>query len=645
MSAPSPESPRFPWDCLDALRVRVDSVPDGAWTDRELARLLGTQLSGQAGFRHGRVFRGTDTTSNVIDTWPESERSRPLPGPDFWRSLVPGRTPLVRRERPAHPGGSELVAVAIPFQIAGDDWLALELGWEHPPGAPGWEHDQVNFAWAAGEWLGHNILRSERAVLRAGHGEIERLGRLAVELHRAAAQADWGDHIATLLQSFLACDRAWLVTVREGLPVVRGSSLPGNSADRARQAANLREVLLETLRRQAPLLIEAGQPGSGTAAEEVAGIDYLEQNQLRRVRIEPLLTGTDAPQHNQLLVLESFLAGADPLAEPGARGILDHVGLAVAMAVDRESRGWRRFSGPIPGWLRSRPAQATAGICALLATLLWLVPWPLSIEAEGQLQPSRRQGVFAPQDGIVADLNVHDGQPVTTKVAVLRLRSPQLDEQVNQVTADLGTKTARLATLQSSRGGARAGRDEGRAALVAEQEELEAAIAGLKIQIHMLDEQRESLTVRSPIDGVVDRWNAEELLAGRPVTRGQELLRVLDLAGPWQVELLIPEEDSGYIVAALRKQSALPVRLQLLNGPGVVLTGELATVEPRTEVTHDGRLVLRATIPLESPDRAILPAGQRAGSGVVARIDCGRRSLGFVWFRRLLEFVWRRGWW
>ena len=57
------------------------------------------------------------------------------------------------------------------------------------------------------------------------------------------------------------------------------------------------------------------------------------------------------------------------------------------------------------------------------------------------------------------------------------------------------------------------------------------------------------LDVKSPINGLVVTWDLRNRLIHRPVQRGQVLLRVADPDGPWQLELHMPENRVGHIVA------------------------------------------------------------------------------------------------
>ena len=63
-------------------------------------------------------------------------------------------------------------------------------------------------------------------------------------------------------------------------------------------------------------------------------------------------------------------------------------------------------------------------------------------------------------------------------------------------------------------------------------------------------QQLAELEVHSPLAGVVITWDAERQLAGRPVKRGDSLLTVADLSGPWELLLDVPDGRAGPILAA-----------------------------------------------------------------------------------------------
>jgi hypothetical protein len=160
------------------------------------------------------------------------------------------------------------------------------------------------------------------------------------------------------------------------------------------------------------------------------------------------------------------------------------------------------------------------------------------------------------------------------------------------------------------------------------------------------------LTVVSPIAGQVITWNAEQRLSSRPLRRGDALLTVADVAGPWQLELRVPSRSAGRLLAARDRGvgvspprlpsplmgegpgvRVIPVEFLLASDPGRSLHGQVKTVSQRVEIDPSGESYLLATVELPRGD---LPH-RVPGTSAVARISCGQGSLGEAWFHELLD--------
>ena len=74
-------------------------------------------------------------------------------------------------------------------------------------------------------------------------------------------------------------------------------------------------------------------------------------------------------------------------------------------------------------------------------------------------------------------------------------------------------------------------------------------LLGLEQQEKVLRARQEELTLRSPLTGHIT-WDVEQLLAARPVQRGQALLTVANVDGPWILELQVPDDEAGYLLDA-----------------------------------------------------------------------------------------------
>jgi multidrug efflux pump subunit AcrA (membrane-fusion protein) len=292
-------------------------------------------------------------------------------------------------------------------------------------------------------------------------------------------------------------------------------------------------------------------------------------------------------------------------------------------------------------WLRSRAAWVVAaGTCLLIA--LWLVRVDFGVYAEGQLQPLNRQEVFAPMDGRVARLAVRHGEQVEAGSILLELISPQLDVEILRVQGEYETTRKRLSVVESSllEAGTAKQRDSNRAAdLAAEQEELNHLLESQRLQLELLAQEREKLVVRSPMHGSVLTWDVEQALKDRPVERGQSLVAIGDLKGRWVAELAVPDDRVGPLMTAQSTAGRpLAASFQLATDRRHEFQGAVRRVSDRTEMNKDQRPVVRTTVDFDESAMQEL----RPGATVFARIHCGKKPLGYVWFHKVIETI--RGW-
>jgi multidrug efflux pump subunit AcrA (membrane-fusion protein) len=298
------------------------------------------------------------------------------------------------------------------------------------------------------------------------------------------------------------------------------------------------------------------------------------------------------------------------------------------------------------GWRsrrRARPALLAAAALSIVIVLLFLIPADFSIESRGQLMPERRQHAFAPADGTVVELLRGAGASVQRGELLARLHSPLLDIQLSELVGKQRTVQEDLLATETEllRGEAENNSAQTRRQLTARALQLKEELRGLEAQLAIVRGQQAQLEMKSPIAGTVVTWDAERQLAGRPVKRGDALLTIADLTGAWELLLDVPDRRAGHVLAARRDREDLPITFQLGTEPGAVRRGTLKYVSPATELGADEQPAVRMIASL----RDAPPAQLRPGATVVARIHCGRRSLGYVWLHELWEAIRLRMYW
>ncbi len=305
-----------------------------------------------------------------------------------------------------------------------------------------------------------------------------------------------------------------------------------------------------------------------------------------------------------------------------------------------------RWLGRLANWVMTtglRKTLAAAAACAVVACVLVFVWYPYRVSCDGRLMPAIQRDVFAPWDGVVKEVRVRAGAPVKRDDVVVVIENQELTSEHLRVVGELSEKRVLARALQAeiATAGARGERTEvGR--LEGQLAEAQVEIASLIKDEAVLALRLKSLTVRSPIDGVVATFQVEQLLQDRPVSRQDALLEIMDTDADWRLELLVEDRRMGALLSARAEQpDGVPVEFVLATRPEVSFEAEVVEVGTRANV-HDsaGNIIfVHASIaPDQVPER-------RIGSEVKAKIDCGPRRLGYVLFGDVIDFVRLKLWW
>ncbi len=293
---------------------------------------------------------------------------------------------------------------------------------------------------------------------------------------------------------------------------------------------------------------------------------------------------------------------------------------------------------------RNLPRTVAAAIAAL-ATLgaLVFVPAELRLEGKGTLEPVHRREVFSQIDGVVERIEpgIEGGVDVEAGQLLASLRNRDLEVAIADL---LGRKASTEEQLVSTRRSLleddKISADE-KLRMAGRRAQLEREVESLSAQLALYAEKRKELEVRSPISGVIVTWQVRDLLLLRPVEKGQVLMSVADKTGPWELEIKMPDDRLGHVnraAAAARKSgSELSVDYILATDPGTRHRGLVKEIHEQAEVRgEEGNTVLvRVTIDPTRHEKEELGAG----ASVTARIACGKRSLGYVWFHDVLSFI------
>lgn len=344
------------------------------------------------------------------------------------------------------------------------------------------------------------------------------------------------------------------------------------------------------------------------------------QSNVRQLQILPLVVSTDKTNKTECcLLVECFSEQTMPDIQR-MRQLVD----ATASTIQKHSATQQPF---LSRFVRSRTARRLLVASAIL-TLLAIWPTDFEIEVPGQIQATNWQRIYAPENGTIETVSFSNESQVRDGEQLLTMSNPDIELQLQRIIGDIQTTTAKLASARTNR---LTGNDP--QASVDEQI-LQTQLANLEVDRGLIQQQADQLIVKAPFEGTVFLRDPQNELAVRPVQRGQLLLQIVADKTNWQLELDVPDQLRQYLVDHQRESgNDVPVRYVIKASPEQDWTTSLTSVDNAVQVSGT-ELVCKATATI-----AELPAiHQRPGTSVTARIYCGRRSVGFVWFREVIEF-------
>jgi multidrug resistance efflux pump len=443
--------------------------------------------------------------------------------------------------------------------------------------------------------------------------------------------------------------------------------------ERRASAVQLIEALVRVVARQGEPLWhpDPGQPLPPQIEEELE--NYIDESHATALAIIPLVkprptpvvkpggvdavavarAESDAPGDREpigALVVEWFSANAfDAGKRARVELVAEHGSLALANALEHTGLplyGLLNLAGKSRVLVNARnlPRTVLAAAAAVAAAVaLAIVPAELRLEGKGTLEPVHRRDVFAGIDGVVERLEagLEHGADVKQGQLLATLRNTDLEVALTDVLGRKASSEEQLvATKRSLLEDSKISADE-KLRMAGRKAQLIREIESLEAQRKLYEAKKKDLEIRSPIDGVIVTWQIRDRLLLRPVDKGQVLMTVADKTGPWELEVKMPDDRLGHVnrAAAEAKQAGreLVVDYILATDPGTRHRGSVKEIHEQAEVRgEEGNTVLvRVTIDPERHEKEELGAG----ASVTARIACGRRPLGYVWFHDLLSFI------
>lgn len=378
---------------------------------------------------------------------------------------------------------------------------------------------------------------------------------------------------------------------------------------------------------------------------------YLSESNGRLLFVLPLRDPRDQDRPCAFgLVLESFGAGADVAqVERGLDLLLPHVRSALYNADEfrrlplRSLGLWVGRARDAIGARKFGKAGLILALAAIVLGLLVFVQAPYRQEAKGQLVPQQRQLVFAPLAGKIVELKVQAGDLVEQGQELLFLEDLETQLQIDQLGVKIAAAEQRLAFLGEQLG--KAFTPEERLSLTkdrfTQEYELRKAIAERDI-IFQASRNPRKAPLASPLAGKVLTFDAHEQLVGKTVKPGDPLLRIAAIKGTWEIELYFPEAAVQSIREGFEHApgAELDIDVLLASQPQRTYKAKLQRNGLGGEtIIKDNKVVLPARARIADPELAAQLSQHPVGVEVRAKVHCGHRALGYVWFAEVWDFL------
>jgi RND family efflux transporter MFP subunit len=264
-------------------------------------------------------------------------------------------------------------------------------------------------------------------------------------------------------------------------------------------------------------------------------------------------------------------------------------------------------------------AKRTAMVSAIAIALLFLIffPWNLKVAGNAYVLPTRTATVNSEIDGVIENVNFHEGDVVAAGSVVATLRNDEYLLKLNEARSRSDILARELTRVQAASGAA----DAQIQRVKLEQTQREIAFNQAKL---------DQTQIRAPINGVVITPKIEEK-TGQFIRRGEVFCETADI-NPVIVEAAIPEDDIGLV------SQDQEVWLKANAFPSEKFVGRITHISPQA-TTEQGIRVFIVRAEIANSDHAL-----RTGMIGRVKILTGSRSIGFVLLREPLRWVQKTLW-
>jgi putative peptide zinc metalloprotease protein len=209
---------------------------------------------------------------------------------------------------------------------------------------------------------------------------------------------------------------------------------------------------------------------------------------------------------------------------------------------------------------RGRAVAFTLFVAAAAVVLFGLIKFPVHVDAQGIVEPDRKEVVNAKWDGFVSDIRVKDGQWVKQGDVLVVMSDPEIDTLIKRLDATLAA--VKLKEQQSRGSGEMAQNKIDKIDIETYTEQLKAT-----------QTQKDALTVRAPIDGQVIAPDLK-FMPNKFLKRGDQVCRV-ETNDKLLVRATVEQREVALLARMPRRSEGDVERFDLVKKPELRMAGNV----------------------------------------------------------------------
>src|SRR5579884_1028412 len=334
-------------------------------------------------------------------------------------------------------------------------------------------------------------------------------------------------------------------------------------------------------------LVFRGVPDESIPPKVVQALDaYLEESTSKLLVVAPLRDPREEESKKparSVMIMEAFDPPATPEQMLGRLEVVGkHATRALYNATEYQRIPMRWMWTPIAkaqeglgGKARAIGIAVAAGLLLLIAAMIW-VPYPLKMDAQGQLLPVNRSWVFPQAEGRVVQIadNIRPGTYVHHDQRLIEMYDYDLDKRMKEVKQAIEQEQNKILNLDGELALAQQQIDQRR--ITMERDEAVTIRDSRTKQLNDLVEKMGAdpshdgyFWVTAPQDGSILNADFRETLTTRDVKASEPLLRIGKLDQRWELKLQIPQKHIGQVWRAFPAdpKAELDVDLLVLSQP------------------------------------------------------------------------------